>query len=74
MSRQLRNTYPSSSYFTLARGGYITRISPGGNRNGRGPHLEPVDEIGHRWDRVPQAHPEGHGQKDPDREVAVKDS
>ena len=25
---QLRNTSPSSSYFTLASGGYIIRISP----------------------------------------------
>ena len=27
-TRQLRNTLPSSSYLTLASGGYIIRMSP----------------------------------------------
>ena len=69
----LRKTSPSSSYFTFASGGYIIRIRPTAIGIDVVPTWNVVIEPHDARQEVAGAHADGHGQEDPQRQVAVEE-
>ena len=68
----MRKTSPSSSYCTLASGGYIITIRP----MAMGMEVVPMEAL---WmalpicgQTYPARHADGHGQEDPQGQVAVE--
>ena len=66
------NTFPSSSYFTFASGGYIMRMSPMAIGIDVVPTERPVIIAGTCGSEVPDADTDSHGKEDPEGQVAVK--
>ena len=70
---QSRNTSPSSSYFTLASGGYIIRIRPMAMGMLVVAHLEAVDERPDAGQEVSQPDADRHRQENPDGQIAIEE-
>ena len=66
-------TSPISSYFTLAKGGYIMRISPMAMGILVVPTWNGIDERLRARDEVAGADADGHGGEDPEGQVAVEE-
>ena len=69
----LRKTWGSSSYFTLASGGYIMRMRPSAIGIEVVPTVNRVMARARPGNRKPEPTPRSHGQEDPEREVTVKE-
>ena len=69
---KLRNTLPNSSYFTLARGGYIIRIKPMAMGMLVVPTWKVVDDILDARIQPAASDADKHGQKNPERQEPVE--
>jgi len=71
MTRRFCNTFPISSYRTLARGGYIMTIKPIAMGMEVVPTDIPLSQSENAGRKVSQANSDCHGQENPNRKIPI---